>query len=448
MKNRYYFLVLCLLALSFTAPAQGVGVGTTTPAASAVLDVTSTSGGFLLPRMTAAQRAAIASPVQGLFVFQTDGTPGLYYYIGNSWLNLVNGLVPDANGNAGPSPTVRVSTSAGSGAIGSADGRPGTIAQFTGPADVAVDNVGNVYVADRFNHSIRKILITTGAVVTLAGGTQGYTDGVGTAARFDNPTGVAVDDNGNVYVADQFNHCIRKIVVSTGEVTTLAGRPGNSGYANGPSNSAQFNGPAGVAVNGNGTTVYVVDAGNSCIRKIDVLTRNVTTLAGGNNLTANGFGYTDGAGTVAQFAGPTGVAVDRTAATVYVADQSNHSIRKIVVATAVVSTLAGNGTAGSADGTGTAAQFNGPMGVAVDNSGTVYVADQGNHSIRKITAGAVSTLAGSSGMGFVDGAAAAARFNTPTGVATYCGQASQTNSSVIGNVYVADTNNNRIRVVK
>ena len=448
MKNRFY-LLLSLLSLSFGAAAQGVGVGTATPAASAALDVTSTTQGLLLPRMTAAQRAAIASPAQGLFVFQTDGTPGLYYYIGNSWLNMVNGLVPDADGNAGASPTVRVSTLAGSGAIGSADGRPGTIAQFNGPAGVAVDNNGNVYVADLVNHSIRKILISTGAVVTLAGSnTPGYADGMGAAARFNYPAGVAVDNNGNVYVADQLNHCIRKIVVSTGEVTTLAGQPGNPGYSDRTGTSAQFSRPVGMAVDGNGTTVYVVEEGNSCIRKIAVSTRAVTTLAGGNYNVANPYGYTDGAGTVAQFGNLTGITVDRTGATVYVADQGNNCIRKIVVATAVVSTLAGNGTAGSADGTGTAAQFNSPTGVAVDNSGTVYVADQGNHSIRKITAGVVSTLAGGGVMGFVDGAAAAARFNTPGGVATYCGPASQTTSSVIGNVYVADTNNTRIRVVK
>ena len=446
MKYCCYLLLLCFLTLSRAAFAQGVGVGTTTPAASAALDVTSTSGGLLLPRMTAAQRAAIASPAQGLFVFQTDGTPGLYYYIGSSWLNLVNSLVPDADGNAGASPTVRVSTLAGSGAIGSADGRPGTAAQFTGPADVAVDNDGNVYVADQNNHSIRKILITNGAVVTLAGGTPGYADGVGTAARFANPTGVAVDNNGNVYVADRDNSCIRKIVVSTGEVTTLAGDRSNRGYSNQSGTRAQFSSPVGVAVNGNGSTVYVADQGNSCIRKIDVSSKAVTILAGGNNTSANPYGYTDGAGTVAQFSDITGITVDRTGATVYVADQLNHSIRKIVVATAVVSTLAGNGTAGSADGTGTAAQFNNPTGVAVDNSGTVYVADQGNHSIRKITAGVVSTLAGNGVMGFVDGAAAAARFNTPIGVATYCGPVRQTNQP--GNVYVADTNNNRIRVVE
>ena len=127
MKRRYYLPLLFSLSLSFATMAQSVGVGTTTPAASAALDVTSTTGGLLLPRMTATQRAAIPNPVQGLFVFQTDGTPSLYYYIGSSWVNVVNGLVPDAYGNAGANPASRVSTLAGSGAVGYADG-PGAVA--------------------------------------------------------------------------------------------------------------------------------------------------------------------------------------------------------------------------------------------------------------------------------------------------------------------------------
>ena len=202
IKNCLYFLLPFFLSLFFAA-AQGVGVGTTTPAASAALDVTSTSKGLLLPRMTAAQRAAIAGPVTGLFVFQTDGTLGLYYYIGNSWVNLGTGLTPDANGIAS-----RVSTLAGS-MQGYAEG-VGTAAQFNNPYGVAVDGSGDVYVADTGNSLIRKIVAVTGAVSTLAGsGTAGYVDGPTPVAQFNSPTGVAVDGSGTVYVADQGNSRIR-----------------------------------------------------------------------------------------------------------------------------------------------------------------------------------------------------------------------------------------------
>ena len=182
-NSRRWLLLLALVTGSLTTQAQSVGVGTTTPAASAALDVTSTTGGLLLPRMTATQRAAIPNPVQGLFVFQTDGTPGLYYYIGSSWVNVVNGLIPDANGNAGISAAIRVSTLAGSGTAGSADGL-GAAAQFNSPFGVAVDGTGTVYVADNGNNSIRKIT-STGAVSTLAGsGTAGSANGQGAAAQF------------------------------------------------------------------------------------------------------------------------------------------------------------------------------------------------------------------------------------------------------------------------
>ena len=379
MKYRYYFLLLFFLSLSFAAMAQSVGVGTTAPNASAVLDVTSTTGGMLLPRMTAAQRAAIPSPVQGLFVFQTDGTPGLYYYVGNSWVNVVNGLVPDVNGNAGANPTTRVSTLAGS-TRGYVDGT-GAAAQFYGPSGVAVDGSGTVYVADQYNQRIRKIT-ATGVVSTLAGSgvtnsmgntPGGYADGTGVAAQFDNPTGVAVDGTSNVYVADQYNQRIRKIVVATGEVTTLAGS--TQGYADGTGAAAQFNNPKGVAVDGSGN-VYVADQNNHRIRKIVVATGVVSTLAGSTA------GYADGTGAAAQFNNPKGVAVDGSG-TVYVADGNNQRIRKIT-ATGVVSTVAGTGTVGYAEGTGAAAQFNSPYGVAVDGSGTVYVADQSNNRIRVV----------------------------------------------------------------
>ena len=297
-------------------------------------------------------------------------------------------------------PIVTVSTLAGS-TYGYTDGT-GTSAKFDSPSGVAVDGAGNVYVADQANHRIRKIT-TSGVVSTLAGsGTPGYTDGTGTSAKFYSPTGVAVDGAGNVYVADRSNHRIRKITAS-GVVSTLAGS-GTSGYTDGTGTSAKFSSPNGVAVDGAGN-VYVADYFNHRIRKITT-SGVVSTLAGSAS------GYADGTGTSAQFSYPTGVAVDG-AGNVYVADYNNHRIRKITTS-GVVSTLAGSGTPGYTDGTGTSAKFSSPTGVAVDGAGNVYVADYNNHRIRKITAsGVVSTLAGSGKAGYTDGTGTSAKFYYP-----------------------------------
>jgi len=315
---------------------------------------------------------------------------------------------------------IQVSTLAGS-TLGSVDGT-GSNAQFIFPAGVAVDAQGNVYVADIGDSKIRKIT-PSGAVSTLAGSTEGFADGTGSSAQFDNPIGVAVDAQGNVYVADANNNKIRKVTPS-GVVTTLAGS--TLGFADGTGSSAQFSGPAGVTVDAQGN-VYVADANNNKIRKVTP-SGVVTTLAGST------LGFADGTGSDAQFILPTGVAVDAQG-NVYVAEWQNNKIRK-VTPSGVVSTLAGS-TEGFADGTGSSAQFRSPTGVAVDAQGNVYVADRNNHKIRKITPnGAVSTLAGSTG-GFADGTGSTVRFDNPYGVTV----------DAQGNVYVADMSNHKIRKI-
>jgi sugar lactone lactonase YvrE len=319
---------------------------------------------------------------------------------------------------------VTVSTLAGSGAEDFADGT-GVAAKFRQPHGIALDGSGNLYVADTDNHRIRKIVIATGVVTTLAGsGTGGYADGTGTAAQFNYPNGIAVHSSGNVYVADSANNRIRKITPA-GEVSTFAGS-GTSGYADGTGTAAKFNSPSGVAVDSSGN-VYVVESYR--IRKITP-EGVVSTFAGRSSS-----GSADGTGTAATFNSASGIAVD-SSGNVYVADTQNHRIRKITSA-GVVTTLAGSAQ-GSADGTGTAAQFKRPSGVAVDSSGNVFVADTENHRIRKITAaGVVTTLAGSAS-GYADGTGAAAKFYSP-----YYGVAVDSN----GTVYVADSTNHRIRKI-
>jgi sugar lactone lactonase YvrE len=309
----------------------------------------------------------------------------------------------------------------------------GAAARFSTPTGIAVDNGGNLYVADDGNHTIREIA-PSGAVTTLAGTAGGYgsADGTGAAAQFSFPSGVAADGSGNVYVADSLNFTIRKITPN-GVVTTFAGTPGVGGSADGTGADALFSSPSGVATDAAGN-VYVADTGNSTIRKITP-SGVVTTLAG--NPAAEG--SADGTGAGAQFRSPEGVAVD-SSGNVYVADTYNSTIRKITPG-GVVTTLAGNPAAeGSADGTGALAQFNQPYGVAVDSSGNVYVADTNNSTVRKITpTGSVTTLAGVPDFYFAggaDGMGASARFYRPMGVAVDMG----------GNVFLADSGNNTIRI--
>jgi DNA-binding beta-propeller fold protein YncE len=236
-----------------------------------------------------------------------------------------------------------------------------------------VDGDGNIILADNFNHRIRKIT-PQGHVSTLAGtGKEGDRDGEGTIAQFKCSCEVAVDGDGNIIVADCYNDRIRKITPQ-GHVSTLAGT-GQQGYGDLEGIVAQFNGPCGIAVDGDGN-IIVVDNINCCIRKITPQS-HVSTLAGTGEE-----GQQDREGTVAQFFQPCGLAMDRDG-NVVVADAENHHIRKITPQ-GHVSTLAGKGDSwGHEDGEGKFAVFNGPSGVAVDENGNVIVADKDNHCIRR-----------------------------------------------------------------
>jgi sugar lactone lactonase YvrE len=324
-----------------------------------------------------------------------------------------------------------VSTLAGSGTDGYQDGT-GTGADFSQPNSVGLDAVGNVYVTDRYNHRIRKVT-PAGVVTTLAGsGICQAVDGTGTDASFCYPSGVVLDPTGNVYIADKGNHRVRKITPA-GVVTTLAGSDTQT-VADGPIATATFSSPSGIARDAAGN-LYVADnstefVNNNRIRKITPA-GVVSTLAGSDVA-----GSADGTGAAASFNNPIGVAADG-AGTVYVTDEIGNSIRRVTAA-GVVTTLAGSGTAGHLDGTGTAASFYNPVGVAVDAAGNVFVGGFRDGRIRRITiAGVASTLAGSDDSLYADGPGSMAAFNYPYGVAV----------DAAHNVFVADYFNERIRKV-
>jgi hypothetical protein len=329
----------------------------------------------------------------------------------------LGGSIQDTALNLTSKVTTFAGPAAGTTTSGNADGI-GTSTSFNSPRGITTDG-NNLYVTDSSNNKIRKIVISTGVVTTLAGGGSGTsTDGTGTSASFNNPRGITTDGT-NLYVADVNNNKIRKIVIATGVVTTLAG--GGSGTStDGTGTSASFNNPQGIT--NDGTNLYVSDTNNNKIRKIVIATGAVLTLTG----------------TSASFNSPRGITTDGT--NLYVADRDNHKIRKIVIATGAVTTLAGTGSQGSSDNSnGTSASFKKPLGITTDGT-NIYVADTYNHKIRKIviSTGAVTTLAGSNNGGSTDHeSGTSAQFERPRGITTDG-----------TNIYVADTDNNKIRKIE
>src|SRR4051812_18368728 len=323
---------------------------------------------------------------------------------------------------------IRVETFSGNGQAGFANSN-GQVGQFNRPHGLAIDAKGNLYVSDRGNHAIR-VVAANGDIRTLAGnGKEGNADGTGAGASFRQPIAAVVDKAGNVYVADRDNHVIR-LIDPPGNVIVLAGA-GAKGFANGPSASAQFNEPYGVALSPDEKTLYVADYLNHALRAVDLATRQVTTLAG--NGTA---GFANGVGDKSQFNQPYNVKADANGR-LYVPDQNNHVIRR-VDPDGTVSTLAGNGQSGFADGKPSDARFNNPTGLAVGPDGTVYVSDRNNHRIRAIApAGETTTVAGDGSAGQQDGPGQVAKFNRPIDVVL----------ATDGSLVVSEENNHRLRKI-
>ncbi|MCK6509627.1 hypothetical protein L6R29_06650 [Myxococcota bacterium] len=298
-------------------------------------------------------------------------------------------------------------------------------ARFHQPAQIVSDSAGNLYLADTANHMIRKI-DPQGNVTTFAGtGVPAFKDGTALQATFQHPEDLAFDSKGNLYIADTGNHAIRMIDLQ-GNVKTIAGA-GKSGFQDGSGGQALFFSPRGIAFDKNGT-LFVADTGNHAIRKVDP--QGQVSLIAGNGVA----GFSDGTGKMAQFDEPTDLVID-SANNLYVADSQNHRIRK-VDDKGVVTTFAGAGLADFLDGKAQQARFKAPRGLLLDGAGNLYVADAFNHRIRKIDAqGNVSTLAGTGNAGFKDDTGLNAQLYRPSGLAL----------DNKGDLMIVDTENKRVR---
>ena len=349
-------------------------------------------------------------------------------YIADSWNNRVRKV--DASGD--------IATLAGNGGLRySGDGRPATTADLNLPNDVTADGMGNVYVADYANNRIRKV-DSAGTISTVAGnGAQGYAGdgGPSTSARLYYPSSVALSSAGSLYIADSANNRVRK-VDGAGVITTVAGS-GTAGYSGdgGPATDAELDSPWDVAVDLSGN-LYIADYNNHRIRKVDT-SGDITTVAGTGTPGYSGDG---GPATNANLCGPTGVALDGSG-NLYVAEACNDRVRKVGTF-GTITTVAGNGIAGySGDGgPATGARLNDPEGLAIDSAGTLYIGDSGNQRVRKVTnSGVITTAAGNGTAGYSGdgGSATSGSLNRPRGLA----------ADARGDLFISDQGNNRVREV-
>jgi sugar lactone lactonase YvrE len=325
---------------------------------------------------------------------------------------------------------------------GVGDNGVATSSSLNGPSGVAVDSAGNIYIAETGSNCIRKVAAGTGIITTVAGnGTYGHSgdNGTATSAGLQGPSGVAVDSAGNIYIADTGSNRIRKVTAGTGIITTVAGN-GTHDYSgdNGAATSASLAWPYGVAVDSTGN-IYIADYGSNRIRKVTAGTGIITTVAGFGTI---GYFGDNGPATSASLDYARGVAVDN-AGNIYIADNENNRIRKVTAETGIITTVAGNGTQGYSgdNGPATSASLFQPDSMVVDSAGNIYIADSENNRIRMVAAGTgiITTVAGNGSFTYSgdNGAATSASLFLPSGVAV----------DSAGNIYIADFGNNRIREV-
>lgn len=330
------------------------------------------------------------------------------------------------------------------------------------PLATAVDAAGNLFIADSGNHVIRKVDAVSHTLSIVAGTNQaagyGGNGGPATSALLNFPTAVAVDATGSLLIADTYNHVIRKVDTATQTITTVAGHytTDSSGYPlggyggdGGLATSAQLNGPIGIALDVYGN-LYIGDTGNNLVRRVDASAQAITTVAGqyaccnSGSQPLGGYSGDTGPGTSAQLNGPIRLAVDASG-NLYIADQQNNVIRRLDGVTKTISTVAGTSDAGySGDGgIATSAQLSGPSDVALDAAGNLYIADSGNNVLRKVDAASqnINTVAGSGTVGYGGdgGPATSATFNPLQGLSV--------SLDAVGNLYMADSNNEVVRTV-
>jgi sugar lactone lactonase YvrE len=308
------------------------------------------------------------------------------------------------------------------------------------PSAVAFDAAGNLYFAETGNHVIRKV-DTVGNITTIAGtGTQGFSGdtGPGTSATLDSPQGLALDTAGNLYIADTHNQRIRKLNLTTGIITTIAGSTAGFSGDGASALAAQLNLPTALALDAS-SDLYIADTSNHHIRKLNLTTSIITTIAGNGT---QGYSGDSGPATLAAIDSPTGIAVDASN-NLYLADTHNHRVRKIAATTGIITTIAGTGSPGFSGDTAaaTAANLALPHGLTADSAGNLYLADTANHRIRRIdaTTGIITTVVGDGTQAFAgdNGPPTAASLDSPTA----------TTLSPASNLTLSDTGNERIRQV-